>query len=84
MFFNVTEEFEEPIIYMPEKATGTCLIGDKGHVVVNFEVKHKIFHSNDSLNRTLNEVFNTIVLKGNGKNLLGKTDVYAELVKSGK
>ncbi|XP_076085121.1 uncharacterized protein LOC143055949 isoform X2 [Mytilus galloprovincialis] len=79
---SAAEEFEEPIIYMPEKATGTCLIGDKGHVVVNFEVKNKIFYSNDSLNRTLNEVFNTILLKGNGKNLLGKTDVYAELVKS--
>ncbi|CAG2236465.1 ERBB4 [Mytilus edulis] len=79
---SAAEEFEEPIIYMPEKATGTSSMGDKGHVVVNFEVKKKIFHSNDSLNRTLNEVFNTIVLKGNGKNLLGKTDVYAELVKS--
>ncbi|CAC5405129.1 unnamed protein product [Mytilus coruscus] len=81
---SAAEEFEEPIIYMPEKAIGTCLMGDKGHVVVNFEVKTKIFHSPDSLNKTLNEVFKTIVLKGNGKNLLGKTDVYAELVKSEK
>ncbi|VDH91778.1 Hypothetical predicted protein [Mytilus galloprovincialis] len=79
---SAAEEFEEPITYMPEKATGTSSMGDKGHVVVNFEVKNKIFHSNDSLNRTLNEVFNTIVLKGNEKNLLGKTDIYAELVKS--
>ncbi|CAG2197126.1 unnamed protein product [Mytilus edulis] len=79
---EVTEEFGEPKINLPEKVTGTCLMGNKGHVVVNFEVKNKIFHSTDSLHRTLKGVFNTLLMKGNGKNFLGKTDVYAELVKS--
>ncbi|XP_076085238.1 uncharacterized protein LOC143056051 isoform X2 [Mytilus galloprovincialis] len=78
------EEFGEPKINLPEKGTGTCLMGNKGHVVVNFEVKNKIFHSTDSLHRTLKGVFNTLLMKGNGKNFLGKTDVYAELVKSEK
>ncbi|XP_052067784.1 uncharacterized protein LOC127707292 [Mytilus californianus] len=78
------EEFEEPRINLPEKVTRKCLMGNKGHVVVNFEVKNKIFHSPDSLNRTLKGFFNTLLMKGNGKDLLGKTDVYAELVKSEK
>ncbi|CAC5406360.1 unnamed protein product [Mytilus coruscus] len=79
---SAAEEFEEPTINLPEKATGTCLMGNKGQVVVNFEVKNKIFDSPDSLNRTLKGFFNTLLMKGNGTNLLGKTDVYAELVKS--
>ncbi|XP_052097324.1 uncharacterized protein LOC127732294 [Mytilus californianus] len=81
---SAAEEFEEPTINLPDNATGACLMGDKGHVVVNFEVKNKIFHSPDSLNRTLKGFFNTLLMKGNGKDLLGKTDVYAVLVKSSK
>ncbi|CAC5369860.1 unnamed protein product [Mytilus coruscus] len=81
---SAAEEFEEPTINLPDKTTGTSSMGDKGHVVVNFEVKNKIFHSPDSFNRTLNGFFKTLVMKGKGQNLLGKTDVYAELVKSEK
>lgn len=83
-FCNVTGEYGEPTINLPEKVTGTCLMGNKGHVVVKFEVKNKIFHSTDSLHRTLKGVFNTLLMKGNGKNFLGNADLYAELVKSGR
>ncbi|VDI04705.1 Hypothetical predicted protein [Mytilus galloprovincialis] len=79
---SAAEEFEESTINPPEKA-GSCLLGEKGHVVVSFEVKNKVFHSADSFNRTLNEIFRTLVKKDIGQNFLGTTDVYAELAISG-
>ncbi|XP_076086453.1 uncharacterized protein LOC143057102 [Mytilus galloprovincialis] len=54
---SAKEEFEEQTHNLQEKATGTCLMGDKGNVVFNFEVNNKIFQSPDSLNRTSNGFF---------------------------
>lgn len=59
-------------------------MGDKGNLVVNFEVKNKIFRSHDSLNRTSNRFFKTLEMEVNRQNLLEKTDVYAKLIKSGR
>ncbi|VDI30161.1 Hypothetical predicted protein [Mytilus galloprovincialis] len=71
---NATEMFEQPTINLPDKATGKCFLDEKSPVDVKFEVNSKIFHSPDRLNGTLNRVFKIIVIKGNGKNLLGKGD----------
>lgn len=78
MFLTVTEEFDETAINPGN------LLDEKGRVVLKFEVKNKIFHSPGSLKRTLNGVFKSLVMDNNEKIFLGKTDIYAELVKYGR
>lgn len=72
---SAAEEFDETAIN-PEN-----FLDEKGSVVLKFEVKNKIFHFPDSLKRTLNGVFKSLVMDNNEKIFLGKTDIYAELVK---